>query len=49
MLGFELLEEVKKDELDFQEHYKSYLNPIIKDRNPWKEYMLQDGVFFKGS
>jgi hypothetical protein len=48
-LGFEHLKEMYKEDVDFKEDYKACKNPLLGDRSPWIEYLIQDGLFFKGS
>jgi hypothetical protein len=48
-LGFEHLEEMYKGDADFKEGYEACKNPLLGDRSPWTEYLIQDGLLFKGS
>ena len=45
-LGFDHLKEMYKNDPDSS---KAYENPLSIDRSMWKEYMLQEGLLFKGS
>jgi hypothetical protein len=36
------------DDLDFKEAYEACANPILKDISEWIEYLIQDGLLFKG-
>jgi hypothetical protein len=48
-LGFEHLKEMYREDLDFKEAYEACKNPLLGDRIPWNEYLIQDGLLFKGS
>jgi hypothetical protein len=48
-LGFENLKEMYKEDADFKEAYEACKNPLLGDRSPWTEYLIQDGLLFKGS
>ena len=48
-LGFDNLKEMYRDDPNFKEAYEAYEYPIIRDRNQWTEYMIQDGLLFKGN
>jgi hypothetical protein len=47
-LGFDNLKEMFRDDPDFKEAYEASENPILRDRSQWIEYMIQDGLLFKG-
>jgi hypothetical protein len=47
-LGFEHLKEMYCDDLDFKEAYEECANHVFKDRIQWIEYLIQDGLLFKG-
>jgi hypothetical protein len=47
-LGFDDLRDIYRDDLDFNEVYESTENPILRDRSQWIEYMIQDGLLFRG-
>lgn len=49
MLGFDHLKEMYKDDPDFREAYEACENPVSRDRSPWLDYMIQEGLLFKGS
>jgi hypothetical protein len=38
-----------KEDIDFKEAYEACKNPLLGDRSPWTEYLIQDGLLFKGS
>jgi hypothetical protein len=44
-LGFQQLKQMYKEDVDFKEACK---NPLLGDRSPWNEYLIQDGLLFKG-
>jgi hypothetical protein len=48
-LGFEHLKKMYGEDADFKEDFKSCENPLLRNRSPWMEYLIQDGLFFKGS
>jgi hypothetical protein len=48
-LGFDNLKEMYKDDPDFKEAYEASENPILRDRSQWTEYMIQDGLLFRGN
>ena len=48
-LGFDNLKEMYRDDPDFKESCEAYENPILRDRSQWTEYMIQDGLFFRGN
>jgi hypothetical protein len=48
-LGFEHLKEMYKEDAYFKEAYEACKNPLLGDRRPWTEYLIQDGLLFKGS
>jgi hypothetical protein len=48
-LGFEHLEEMYSDYLDFKEAYEACVNPVLRDMSQWTGYMIQEGFLFKGN
>ena len=34
---------------DFKEAYEACTNPVLRDRSQWIEYMIQEGLMFKGN
>jgi hypothetical protein len=48
-LGFEHLKEMYKQESCFKEAYDACENPMIGDRSPWVEYIIQERLLFKGT
>jgi hypothetical protein len=47
-LGFEHLKDMYHDDVDFKETYEACANPVLRDRSQWIEYMIQEGLLFKG-
>ena len=48
-LGFDDLRDMYRDDPDFKEAYEAAENPILRDRSQWVEYMIQEGLLFKGN
>jgi hypothetical protein len=48
-LAFEHLKEMYRGDTDFKEDYEDCENPLMRDRSPWMEYLIQEGLLFKGS
>jgi hypothetical protein len=48
-LGFYNLKEMYRDDPDFKEAYEASENPILRDKSQWTEYMIQDGLLFRGN
>jgi hypothetical protein len=48
-LGFDNLKEMYTDDPYFKEAYEVAENPILRDRSQWIEYMIQEGLLFKGN
>jgi hypothetical protein len=48
-LGFDDLRNMYADDQDFGEAYEAAENPILRDRSQWAEYMIQEGLLFKGN
>jgi hypothetical protein len=48
-LGFDNLKEMYRDDPNFKEAYEACENPILIDRSQWTEYMIQDGLLFRGN
>jgi hypothetical protein len=48
-LGFEHLKDMYCDDTDFKEAYEACENPVLRDRSQWTEYMIQEGLLFKGN
>ena len=48
-LCFDNLKDMYRDDPDFKEAYETSENPILRDRSQWTEYMIQDGLLFRGN
>jgi hypothetical protein len=48
-LGFDDLRDMYRKDLDFKEAYEATKNPILRDRSQWEEYMIYEGLLFKGN
>jgi hypothetical protein len=48
-LGFDNLKEMYRDDADFKEAYEACENPVLRDRSQWTEYLIQDGLLFRGN
>jgi hypothetical protein len=48
-LGFNNLKEMYRDDPYFKEAYEASENPILRDKSQWTEYMIQDGLLFRGN
>jgi hypothetical protein len=48
-LGFDNLKEIYRDDTEFKEAYEAYENPVLRDKIQWNEYMIQDGLLFRGN
>ena len=48
-LGFDNLKEMYRDDPDFKEAYEASESPILRDTSQWTEYMIQDGLLFRGN
>jgi hypothetical protein len=48
-LGFDNLKEMYRADPDFKEAYEASENLILSDRTQWIEYMIQDGLLFRGN
>jgi hypothetical protein len=48
-LGFDNLKEMYRNDPYFKEAYEASENPIIRDRSQWIEYMILDGLLFRGN
>ena len=47
-LGFEHLKDMYHDDVDFKEAYEACANLVLRDRSQWTEYMIQEGLLFRG-
>lgn len=48
-MGFDDLREMYKEDMDFKEAYEACVNPLSRDRSPWMDFMIHEGLLFKGS
>jgi hypothetical protein len=48
-LGFDDLRNMYADDPDFQEVYEATENLVLIDRSPWIEYVIQEGLLFRGN
>jgi hypothetical protein len=48
-LGFDDLRNMYADDPDFGEAYEAAENPVLRDRSQWMEYMIQEGLLFRGN
>ena len=48
-LGFNNLKEMYRDDPNFKHTYEACENPVLRDRIQWIEYLIQDGLLFKGN
>ena len=49
MVGFNELKNLYPDDADFAKAWKACKEPIVVDRTRWLDYLIQDGLLFKGS
>jgi hypothetical protein len=48
-LDFENLKDMYASDADFAEAYEAAENPVLRDRSPWLDYIIQDGLLFTGN
>jgi hypothetical protein len=48
-LGFENLRDMYAGDANFGEAYEAAENPVLRDRSPWIDYMIQEGLLFRGN
>jgi hypothetical protein len=48
-LGFENLRDTYAGDADFVEAYEAAENPVLRTRSPWIDYMIQNGLLFRGN
>jgi hypothetical protein len=48
-LGFENLKDMYAGDADFAEAYEADENPFLRDRSSWMDYMIQNGLLFRGN
>ena len=49
LVGFDELKDLHPEDLDFAEAWKAHKELVTLDRTRWLDYMIQDGMLFKGS
>jgi hypothetical protein len=49
MLGFDDLKDMYARDADFGEAYEAAENPVLRDRSPCIDYMIQEGLLFRGN
>jgi hypothetical protein len=47
-LGFEHLKDMYQEDPYFKEAYEARENTLIREKNQWMEYLIKDGLLFKG-
>jgi hypothetical protein len=47
-LGFDHLKEMYHNDPNFGEAYEACVNPVPRYRIQWDEYLIHDGLLFKG-
>jgi hypothetical protein len=48
-LGFYSLKDMYRDDSYFRDAYEACDNPVMRYRSQWVEYLIQDGLLFKGN
>ena len=48
-MGFEFKKELYENDAYFKEAFEPGKNPTLRDRIPWLEYMLYDGLLCRNS
>jgi hypothetical protein len=48
-LGFDDLRNMYAGDQDFGEAYEAAENPVLRDRSQWIDYMIQEGLLFRGN
>ena len=49
VVGFDELKDLYPKDLDFAEAWKACTKPVTMDRTRWLDYLIQNGMLFKGS
>ena len=49
MVGFDKLKDLYLNDPDFAKAWKACPEPITVDRTKWLDYLIHDGMLFKGS
>ena len=48
-MGFDNLRDMYVGDADFAEAYEAAENPVLRDQSPWINYMIQEGLLFRGN
>jgi hypothetical protein len=48
-LGFENLKDMYAGDADFEKHTRQLRIPVLRDRSPWMDYIIQEGLLFRGN
>jgi hypothetical protein len=48
-LGFDILKEMYRDDSYFRDAYEACENHVMRDKSQWIEYLIQNGLLFKGN
>jgi hypothetical protein len=48
-LGFDDLRDMYADDTNFKDTYEAAKNSVLRDRSQWVEYIIQEGLLFKGN
>ena len=49
MVGFDELKDLYPKDPYFVEAWKACIEPVTVDKTRWLDYLIQDGMLFKGS
>lgn len=49
VVGFDELKNLYQEDPDFAEAWKACKEPVTVDKTRWLDYLIQDGMLFKGS
>jgi hypothetical protein len=49
VLGLEHLKDMYSEDEYFKEAHEACQNLVLRDRSPWMDFILQEGLLFKGS
>ena len=49
MVGFNELKDLYLEDPDFTETWKACMVPVTLDRTKWLDFIIQDGMLFKGN
>lgn len=48
-VGFEGLKKLYIEDANFKEAYEACLDPICRNNEPWMDYIIPEGLLFKGN